>query len=80
MDSILHLHSTTREWLLGSDLAPHDDAYVDYLKRGQYANTTINTYVACIAHFARWTGQCRLEFDHADEEAVGRFLYDHLPR
>lgn len=80
MDSILHLHSTARDWLLGSEFAPHVDAYVDRLKLGQYAKTTINRYVACIAHFARWTDQCRLELDRIDEEALGRFLREHLPR
>ena len=80
MDSIFRLHSTASDWLLGSDIAPHVDAYVDYLKFSQYANTTIKRYVGCIAHFARWTGQCRLELDQVDEEAVGRFLCEHLPR
>lgn len=77
MDSIFRLPSNN--WLLESDLAPHVDAYVDYLKLGQYANTTIKRYVGCIAHFARWTGQCGLELHRVDEEAVGRFLCEHLP-
>ena len=78
MDSIFRLSSNN--WLLEGDFAPHVDAYVDYLKLGQYANTTIKRYVGGIAHFARWTGQCGLELHRVDEEAVGRFLYEHLPR
>jgi site-specific recombinase XerD len=78
MDSILHLHSNPKSWLLGSDLAPHVDAYVDYLELGQYSNATINTYVACVAHFARWQDQCGLEIHRVDEEAIRRFLGEHL--
>ncbi len=46
MDSIPRLHSNPSNWLLESDLAPHVEVYVDYLRLGQYANTTIKTYVA----------------------------------
>ncbi len=79
MDSIRHLHSNPSNWLLESDLAPHVEGYVDYLRLGQYANTTIKTYVACIAHFARWKDQCCLELEHIDEEMVRRFIDEHLP-
>jgi site-specific recombinase XerD len=53
---------------------------VDYLKATRYAITTIKSYVAGIAHFARWNTQCHLELERVDEEAVERFLVEHLPR
>ncbi len=80
MDSILHLPPNAKGWLLDSDLAPHVDAYVDHLKLARYAITTIKRYVACIAHFARWNAQCRLDLGRVDEEALNRFLVEHLPR
>lgn len=79
MDSIPRLHIAPRIWLLESVLAPHIDAYVEDLKLDEYAGTTINTYVGCIAHFARWTEQCRLELSQIGEDAVARFLAEHLP-
>lgn len=79
MDSILYLPPNAKGWLLDSNLAPHADAYLHYLKRARYATTTIKTYAACIAHFARWAAQCGLELEQVDEEAVRRFLVEHLP-
>ncbi len=78
MDTILHF--AARNWLLDSDLAPHVDTYFDYLQRGRYASTTTNTYLLCIAHFARWMNQRRYELRQLDENTVNRFLNDHLPR
>ncbi len=41
-DSFRRLHSNPRSWLLESDLAPHVEVYVDYLRLDQYvANLTI---------------------------------------
>ncbi len=79
MDPILHLPPQAKVWLLHSDLAPHVDAYVEYLKLARYAITTIKTYVAGIAHFARWNAQCAIEAGRVDEDAVERFLVEHLP-
>lgn len=44
-----------------------------------HAAHTIRTYLACMAHFARWTTRCRLDICRIDDEAVRRFLDDHLP-
>lgn len=79
MNTTLHLHPNPRGWLLESDLAPHVDAFVDYLRQGRYANNTTRRYLVCIAHFARWISQCHLIIEQLDEAAVSRFLGDHLP-
>ena len=79
MDTRFHLHPTPKGWLLDSELAPHIDAYVDYLKLGRYATTTTHRYLLCIAHFARWMSQCRYSLEQLDEVAVSQFLNDHLP-
>ena len=79
MDSILHFHQNTKGWLLDSVYASHVDAVVDDLECSQYASSTIKTYIACIAHFARWSDQCQLALKEVGEEAVSRFLGEHLP-
>ena len=80
MDPILDLPPNAKGSLLDSDLATYVDAYVDHLTLVRYAVTTIKTYVAGIAHFAHWKAQCGLELGRLDEEAVERFLVEHLPR
>lgn len=80
MDSNLHLHPTPKNWLLDSYLAHYIDAYVDYLKLGRYATTTIQRYVLSIAHFARWISQSCCDVDALNEAAISRFLDEHLPR
>ena len=80
MDSTHHLHSNPKGWLLDSALASHVDAFVERLRQGRYAQTTIQRYFVCIAHFARWMNKSRLAVKKLDETALSRFLDDHLPR
>ncbi len=70
---------TPTNWLLDSQLAPHIDAYTDFLKRGGYATTTLNRYMLCLAHLAYWMRQHRCDVEELDEAAVSRFLDEHLP-
>ncbi len=63
---------TPTNWLLDSQLAPHIDAYTDFLKRGGHATTTLNRYMLYLAHLG-----CDVE--ELDEAAVSRFLDEHLP-
>jgi hypothetical protein len=50
-----HIQSTTS--LLESQLAPYVDALKNYFTQGGYASNAIDTYLACIAHFAHWLTQ-----------------------
>jgi site-specific recombinase XerD len=61
-------------------LASYVEAFTQYLSERRYASQTIDTKLGCIAHFGRWMGQCRLDVRGIDEDAVRRFLDDHLPR
>ena len=63
-----------------SPLASHVDAFAQYLRDRCYAAHTIGKYLGCLAHFGRWMGRCQLQAGRLDEDAVERFLDDHLPR
>ena len=80
MDPTQHLHRSPTDWLRESSLAPYVDAFRHHLTEHRYASHTVGTYVACIAHFAHWTNRRRLDIGQLDEEAVRRFLDEHLPR
>jgi integrase/recombinase XerC len=70
-------HSTA--WLHESQLAPYVEAFTHHLTEGRYASPTVDKYIACIAHFAYWSTQCRLNIHRIDEKVVQQFLDDHLP-
>ena len=80
MDPIASLGATPRAWLLNSVLGPYADAFASHLRRGRYSDNTTRTYVAGVAHLARWLSQCCLPLRQFDESAVERFLGTHLPR
>lgn len=69
-------HSTA--WLHESQLAPYVDAFTHHLTEGRYASNTIDSYLGCIAHFARWTTLSHLDIHRVDEKVVQQF-FDHLP-
>lgn len=79
MDANRRLYRNSTDWLLGSQLAPYVDALKHHLTERRYASHTVSTYLACVAHFARWTSRCRLDIDQIDEDVVHRFFDDHLP-
>jgi integrase/recombinase XerC len=68
------------EWLCQSSLASYVDAFTRYFAEREYASDTVCTYLGCVAHFVRWTTRCRLDIGRIDEEAVRRFLDEHLRR
>jgi integrase/recombinase XerC len=80
MNSPTRRHHNSTDWLLESQLAPYVDAFSRHLTERGYASGTIDSYLACVAHFARWTTCCRLDIHGIDEDVVRRFLDDHLPR
>lgn len=75
-----HLRCRPLAWLLASPLAPYVEAFTRYLSERRYATQTISAKLGCIAHFGRWMSRCRLDVHRIDEDAVRRFLDDHLLR
>ena len=51
-----------------------------YLRSRGYAPDTQCSYLCCIAHFSRWMRRERLDLKRFDEDAVARYLTEHLPR
>jgi integrase/recombinase XerC len=71
---------TRIDWLAKGPLAPHVDAYKQYLTDRDYAATTFANCIRCVAHFAQWVHGRRLPIRRIDEAVVAEFLDDHLPR
>ncbi len=67
-------------WLDEGPLAPHVDAFKQYLTDRGYAATTFANCMGSIAHFAQWVHGRRLCVQRIDEAAVTEFLEEHLPR
>jgi len=80
MNTTRQLHRRPTDWLYEGPLAPYVEAFTHYLSKRRYAPHTIDTYLSCIAHFARWMSQCRLDAQCIDEDVVQQFLNNHLPR
>jgi integrase/recombinase XerD len=74
------LQPHTRAWLKQSALDAHVPGYCAYLEVHGYAASTQRVYLGCVAHFAYWMSRARLGLKRLDEDAVARYLTDHLPR
>jgi integrase/recombinase XerC len=79
MSSTIHLPPTTQRWLRDSPLTPYVMGYFDHLIQCRYAAVTTEKYMAAIAHLGLWMGQSHLAIEQLDEQAVNRFLDEHLP-
>ena len=79
MSSTIHLPPTTQRWLRDSPLTPYVMGYFDHLTQCRYAAVTTEKYMAAIAHLGLWMGQSHLAIEQLDEQAVNRFLDEHLP-
>ncbi|MGF6507535.1 integrase/recombinase XerC [Paraburkholderia sp. 32] len=71
-------HSFTN-WLDVGPLAPHVDAFVQYLADRGYAKNSFATYVRSIDHFAQWIHRRRVDVCRIDESVLAEFLNEHLP-
>ncbi len=80
MNLTKRLHCKSTDWFFESQLASYVDAFTHHLTERRYASHTVGTYLACVAHFARWTSRCQMDIHRIDEDVVQRFLDDHLPR
>jgi integrase/recombinase XerC len=72
-------HNQSTTWLLESQLAPYVKTITHHLIQGVYASSTIDKYLACIAHFAHWLTLRGIDVHRIGEEMVRLFLDDHLP-
>jgi site-specific recombinase XerD len=80
MEVGLRLQPHTRAWLKQSALDAYVSEYCAYLEVHGYAASTQRVYLCCVAHFAHWMGRERLGLKRLDEDAVARYLAEHLPR
>ena len=71
---------TVLDWLGKGPIAPHLDAFKQYLTDRGYAATTFAHCVRSFAHFAQWVAGRRLSVRRIDERVVAEFLDEHLPR
>ena len=71
---------TCIDWLAKGPLAPHVDAYKQYLTDCGYAATTFANCIRSITHFAQWVHGRRLPLRRINEVAIAEFLDNHLPR
>jgi integrase/recombinase XerD len=74
------LQPHVRAWLRQSALEGHGAKYWEHLEVHRYAASTRRIYLACVAHFAHWMRQERLALKRLDDDAVARYLAEHLPQ
>ena len=67
-------------WLDEGPLAPHGQAYKQYLIDRACAASTFGNCLGGVAHFVQWLGQRRIRVRRIDETVVAEFLNQHLPR
>lgn len=79
MDAFDSIHPTHAAWLRASALAPYVPAYWRRLTARRYAPATVQKYLSCLAHFARWSQRARLDLGDIGP-ALERFVEEHLPR
>ena len=66
-------------WLDEGPLAPHVEAFKQYLIDRGYAASTFGNCLGSVAHFAQWLGRRRIRVRRIDETVVAEFLDEHLP-
>ena len=60
MDTAQHSCVIEVDWLAASPIGPHAVAFKCHLTERRYAAHTVSSYVAEVAHFARWVCTRRL--------------------
>ena len=70
----------TRGRFCGSDLARYVDAFARHLRTHGYAERSVRQYVGCIAHFAHWMREHRVQIADVNERLAQRFVEGHLPQ
>lgn len=67
-------------WISNSKLHAVALAFEDYLRKRNYAERTIRSYLKALAHFAYWFRSRRLQLSDIDEHLCKRFTETHLLR
>lgn len=80
MEDGLRLQPHTRAWLKRSAFDAHVSGYCAYLLDRGYAPSTRRVYLGCVAHFAHWMRRQKFGLKRLDDDAVARYLTEHLPR
>jgi hypothetical protein len=80
MGTVRHSRRPGVNYLTDGPIGPYVDAFKRYLSERRYAARTSASYLAAIAHFARWARSKRLALHRIDEGSIVKFLDDHLPR
>jgi site-specific recombinase XerD len=78
MRPTIRLHPTTQRWLRDCPLTPYVAGYFDHLIECGYSAQSTKNHIAGIAHLGWWMRQCHLAIDQLDEQAINRFLEEHL--
>jgi len=68
-----------RLWRSNSIFSSVEEDYVAHLQAGRYNSNTVRVYLACVAHFAKWTTEEGLRITLINEAALERFLEHHVP-
>ena len=80
MNIVLPARCNINNVLAAGPLAPHVNAFKQYLTDRGYAANTFTNCMGSIAHFAQWIHGRRLRVQRIDEAVVAEFLDEHLPR
>jgi site-specific recombinase XerD len=67
------------DWLDDGPLAPHVDAFKQYLTDRGYAKNSFANCMGSIAHFAQWLHRRGVDVQRIDESVLSEFLDAHLP-
>ena len=79
MNHVLPVRRNIINVLADGPLAPHVDAFKQYLTDRGYAANAFRHYMGSIAHFAQWIHGRRVCVQRIDEAVVAQFLDEHLP-
>jgi integrase/recombinase XerD len=80
MEHRLVTHAQPLAWLNKGVLAKHVACYQAFLAECRYALRTKHNYLCCVAHLAHWMASVGLSASQIGEQAIKRFLQEHLPR
>ena len=70
MGTVHRSHRPDVDWLAAGPIGPYVDAFKQFLAERRYAATTSASYLAAIAHFARWARSRRLRLHRIDEVSI----------
>lgn len=63
-----------------SALAPLVEPFVLSMIRGEYAQASVNKYLAALAHLGHWMGRRKIALNQLDLALIEQFIRKHVPR